>query len=130
MAHSEGEDITLALQDDDSDVELDHGPSSHSERKKSASQPTQTRRQRFWHDPGVRKNWKQIAASIALFVVGFFFLIAAVAVWATSGFSSALVFVVVGLLCFIPGAYQTYMIYKIVQGTRGYEFSSLPYFES
>eukprot|EP01136_Pigoraptor_vietnamica_P006087 Opistho-1_new@38589 len=128
MADDEDDVSLTRVVHEDSDVELDEGPSV--ERRRTTQPPPQQRRLRFWHDPAIRKNWRQIAASFALLLLGTAFLVTAVALWAEMGFSNAIVFLVVGSLCFIPGVYQSYMIFQVVQGVDGYAFSSLPYFET
>ena len=43
------------------------------------------------------------------------------------GFQS-FVFIMAGLLCFIPGAYHIAFVYLAVKGRRGYSFHQLPLF--
>ncbi len=41
-----------------------------------------------------------------------------------------IVFIIAGLICFIPGIYHIGYIYLAVKGKRGFEFSHLPIFNS
>ena len=40
------------------------------------------------------------------------------------------VFLIAGVICFVPGAYHIGYVYLAVKGKRGYEFHHLPLFNS
>lgn len=42
----------------------------------------------------------------------------------------AAVFVIAGIICFLPGAYHLVYIYLAVKGKRGFDFNHLPLFNS
>lgn len=79
--------------------------------------------------PKVRENWRMVLAAATLLVIG-------VGLLATGAISLAEpqsglqggVFLLAGLICFIPGAYHVVYIYLAAKGKRGYHFHNLPLF--
>ncbi len=40
------------------------------------------------------------------------------------------VFIIAGIICFVPGAYHIVYVYLAVKGKRGFEFNHLPLFNN
>ncbi|KAF0286685.1 Transmembrane protein 134 [Amphibalanus amphitrite] len=83
----------------------------------------------WWTHPKVRDNKKVVICAFVLMVVGLLLLVTGIVIAAVpiAGFQS-FVFVMAGLLCFIPGAYHIAFVYLAVKGRRGYSFHQLPLF--
>ena len=94
--------------------------------------PTQEKLKYWWLHPKIRTNWKLFSAALCLVLLGFALLIGGVAALAlpeTPGVQGA-VFLIAGVICFVPGAYHIGYIYLAVKGKRGFEFSHLPLFNN
>eukprot|EP00128_Syssomonas_multiformis_P005360 Colp12_sorted_trinity150504_noHs@13278 len=86
--------------------------------------------QGFWKHPRLRGHWKTVAAALTLLVLGFAFLIIAITLeFVPHDGPRAFVFAIIGVLVLIPGAYQSWFIYNVLKGTRGYTFSQIPSFD-
>jgi len=80
------------------------------------------------HEVVMAFPWKTASVAVALLVVGLVCLILGlVRVFSNSG--SYLIFLIIGSILIIPGAYQTYRIYHAWKGTPGFSFSQLSAFE-
>eukprot|EP01114_Cavostelium_apophysatum_P015385 TRINITY_DN4174_c0_g1_i1.p1 TRINITY_DN4174_c0_g1~~TRINITY_DN4174_c0_g1_i1.p1 ORF type:complete len:154 (-),score=21.40 TRINITY_DN4174_c0_g1_i1:44-505(-) len=64
--------------------------------------------------------------AIGLLLVGLIFLSAAIAMFVKAQATKAAALIVTGILCFLPGAYQTYVLYRIAKRSPGYQFSQVP----
>lgn len=86
----------------------------------------------WWRHPKIRQNWKVMTAAFCLCFIGtglFLGGIVAYALPTVSGFQGA-VFLIAGIICFVPGAYHIGYVYLAVKGKRGYEFHHLPLFNN
>jgi hypothetical protein len=83
----------------------------------------------FWKHPKVRENWRVFLTAFGLLVVGSALIVLGVlaSVFPEFGFQSY-VFLISGLLCFIPGAYHVVYVYCAVSGRKGYDLYRLPYY--
>ena len=82
----------------------------------------------FQH-PRVRRNWRMILAATSLLIVGLLLLSLGVyAIVEPDSNMQATVFIVAGLICFIPGAYHVIYVFLAARGFRGYHFHNLPLF--
>ncbi|XP_076042738.1 transmembrane protein 134 [Oratosquilla oratoria] len=82
----------------------------------------------FMH-PKVREKWRIVAGAFILLIMGIVLIttgivVEVVPVPSLSGF----VFLLAGLICFIPGAYHVVYIMLAVRGQQGYDFYNLPLF--
>ncbi|KAL1923933.1 uncharacterized protein VTP21DRAFT_6968 [Calcarisporiella thermophila] len=72
--------------------------------------------------------WRAIFLSVLLFVLGSIGIVISAllmtGIIATS--VSGVPFLILGLLCFIPGSYYTYIAYYAYYGYEGFDFSQLP----
>jgi len=83
----------------------------------------------WWKHPRVQENWKVVAAAFALVVIGLGLVTTGIAVLLIPlGGVQGLVFLISGVICFIPGAYHVVYIYLAVKGRKGYDFYHLPLF--
>ncbi|XP_050548883.1 transmembrane protein 134 [Daktulosphaira vitifoliae] len=83
----------------------------------------------WWHHPQVRENWRVVLTVILLLFIGIGLLSVAIAVVLIPITNyNALVFFIVGFICFIPGAYHVVYIYLAAKGCPGYSFYSLSLF--
>ncbi|XP_053655917.1 transmembrane protein 134 [Cherax quadricarinatus] len=85
---------------------------------------------RWWFlHPKVREKWRIVAGAFTLLIMGIILLITGVVVEAVPLESlSGPVFIIAGLICFIPGAYHVVYVLLAVWGKRGYDFYNLPLF--
>lgn len=79
--------------------------------------------------PKVRENWRMVLAATTLLFIGIGLLATGTLALAdpNSGLQGA-VFLLAGLICFVPGAYHVVYIYLAAKGKRGYHFHNLPLF--
>ncbi|XP_046445933.1 transmembrane protein 134-like isoform X2 [Daphnia pulex] len=83
----------------------------------------------WWKHPRVKENWKVVATAFALVIIGLGLLVTGITVLIIpSGGVQGLVFLIIGVICFIPGAYHIVYIYLAVKGRKGYNFYHLPLF--
>ncbi|KAK8379138.1 hypothetical protein O3P69_019168 [Scylla paramamosain] len=83
----------------------------------------------WFRHPKVREKWRVVAAAFVLLLVGLVLLIVGVTVEAVPLENiSGSVFIIAGLICFIPGAYHVVYVLLAVWGRRGYDFYNLPLF--
>ncbi|KAI9564525.1 hypothetical protein GHT06_008264 [Daphnia sinensis] len=83
----------------------------------------------WWKHPRVKENWKVVATAFALVIIGLGLLVTGITVLILpSGGVQGLVFLIIGVICFIPGAYHIVYIYLAVKGRKGYNFYHLPLF--
>lgn len=82
-----------------------------------------------FNHPKVRENWRMVLAAATLLIIGIGLLATAIATFIApqSGLQGT-VFLLAGLICFIPGAYHVVYIYLAAKGRRGYHFHNLPLF--
>ncbi|XP_031552492.1 transmembrane protein 134-like isoform X2 [Actinia tenebrosa] len=90
--------------------------------------------QLFWlRHPRVRENCKTVTAAFLLFLAGFVFLIAGIALASVQqdeeNNHKAIIFFVCAAICIIPGGYHIIYIYRATRGERGYNFESIPSFK-
>ncbi|KAG7177421.1 transmembrane protein 134-like isoform X1 [Homarus americanus] len=85
---------------------------------------------RWWFlHPKVREKWRIVAGAFTLLIMGIILLITGIVVEAVPLESlSGPVFIIAGLICFIPGAYHVVYVLLAVWGRRGYDFYNLPLF--
>lgn len=79
--------------------------------------------------PKVRENWRMVLAAVTLLIIGIGLLATGAMALADpdAGLQGA-VFLLAGLICFVPGAYHVVFIYMAARGRRGYSFHQLPLF--
>ncbi|XP_050699928.1 transmembrane protein 134-like [Eriocheir sinensis] len=83
----------------------------------------------WFRHPKVREKWRVVAAAFVLLLVGLVLLVVGIVVEAVPLESlSGSVFIIAGLICFIPGAYHVVYVLLAVWGRRGYDFYNLPLF--
>ncbi|XP_047484521.1 transmembrane protein 134-like [Penaeus chinensis] len=85
---------------------------------------------RWWFlHPKVREKWTLVAGAFTLLILGLTLLVTGVVVQVIpiEGVSG-IVFIITGLICFIPGAYHIVYVIFAVSGRRGYDFYNLPLF--
>mmetsp|Transcript_77166 Transcript_77166/g.195916 ORF Transcript_77166/g.195916 Transcript_77166/m.195916 type:complete len:106 (+) Transcript_77166:176-493(+) len=68
---------------------------------------------------------KDLALSLGLFFVGIMFLLAGASTFWHVSFSEAMPFTMLGSLCFIPGAYHTWIFYMIFKKVPGYSYDMI-----
>lgn len=79
--------------------------------------------------PKVRENWRMVLAATTLLFIGIGLLaVGALALTDPDGGLQGAVFLLTGLICFVPGAYHVVYIYLAAKGKRGYHFHNLPLF--
>ncbi|XP_071542483.1 transmembrane protein 134 isoform X1 [Panulirus ornatus] len=85
---------------------------------------------RWWFlHPKVREKWRIVAGAFFLLIMGIILLSTGIVVEAVPLESlSGPVFIIAGLICFIPGAYHVVYVILAVWGRRGYDFYNLPLF--
>ena len=77
----------------------------------------------------VERRKKTIFAAVALILSGVLLLvIGLILVLATAQFSAGVALIVIGCLCFIPGSYVSFILYKAFRGTPGYSVDGIPEF--
>ncbi|KAK9874157.1 hypothetical protein WA026_002513 [Henosepilachna vigintioctopunctata] len=82
-----------------------------------------------FNHPKVRENWRMVLAAATLLIIGIGLLATAIATFISPSSSlQGAVFLLAGLICFIPGAYHVVYIYLAAKGKRGYHFHNLPLF--
>lgn len=83
----------------------------------------------WWKHPRVKENWKVVVAAFALVIIGLGLFVTGITVLVIPlGGVQGLVFLITGIICFIPGAYHVVYIYLAVKGRKGYDFYHLPLF--
>ncbi|XP_065220344.1 transmembrane protein 134 [Planococcus citri] len=81
------------------------------------------------YHPKVKDNWKTVLAAVVLLIVGTgLLLIGLIFVISPDPNLQGIVFIIAGLICFIPGSYHVVYIYFAVIGKDGYDFYHLPLF--
>ena len=86
----------------------------------------------WWLHPKIKSNYKLVLAAVLLCLLGVVLMIGGIVVYSVPGLQGvqALVFVIAGVICFLPGAYHIVYIYLAVKGKRGFEFHHLPLFNN
>lgn len=86
----------------------------------------------WWLHPKVRANWKVVLAAATLLVLGLGLVIAGMVAYCIESLAGVqgAVFIIAGLICFIPGAYHLGYVYLAVKGKRGFDFNQLPLFNN
>jgi len=79
-----------------------------------------------WCPSGIKRYSKTIAAAVGLFTVGIIFLIVAIIDLGGGHATRGIAFLVVGILCGLPGGYQCYVLYKAYRRAPGFHFSQVP----
>ncbi|KAJ3359245.1 hypothetical protein GGF32_009538 [Allomyces javanicus] len=82
----------------------------------------------IWRHPLLARYRRTAAAALGLFVVGTVFLIL-MATTVTSDASRALVFGLIALFTFLPGAYVSLYMYRAIRGVDGYRLETIPSFD-
>lgn len=88
--------------------------------------------ERAQHCPGftpkvLEKKKRTIFVSIALIVSGIILLIVgAVLITKSDQFSAGVALVVIGALCFIPGAYTSFILVNVFRGNKGWHLNHIP----
>lgn len=82
-----------------------------------------------WRHPKVRENWRMVLAAVTLLIIGVGLLaIGAISMAEPNSGLQGSVFLLIGFICFVPGAYHVVYIYLAATGKRGYHFHNLPLF--
>ncbi|XP_026467983.1 transmembrane protein 134 isoform X2 [Ctenocephalides felis] len=83
----------------------------------------------WWQHPKIQENWKTVLSAVILLLVGIILLsLGIVAMLRPEDGLHWAVFLLAGLICFIPGAYHVVYIWLAASGKRGYDFHHLPLF--
>jgi len=84
----------------------------------------------WWRHPKVRQNWKVVAASIVLIILGSGLLLTGIIAYSHPELAGiqGFIFFIAGFICFLPGAYHVIYVYLAVKGKRGFDFHHLPLF--
>mmetsp|Transcript_84687 Transcript_84687/g.218292 ORF Transcript_84687/g.218292 Transcript_84687/m.218292 type:complete len:122 (+) Transcript_84687:36-401(+) len=80
------------------------------------------------HPPPLRGPpvpWKEVALSLTLFTVGLVFMLIGAWVFWTDSLSESLPFTLLGVLCYIPGVYHTFIFYMIWCKVPGYSYDMI-----
>ncbi|KAI8749135.1 transmembrane protein 134 [Biomphalaria glabrata] len=102
--------------------------SSHSGSQRSNYSETSFHQHASWiKHPKVRENWKIVAASAFLSLLGIALILTGlgIAVTPSRGYH-CLIFGIIGFLCVVPGGYHFVYIYCAAIGKPGYQFENLP----
>ncbi|CAG9767706.1 unnamed protein product [Ceutorhynchus assimilis] len=82
----------------------------------------------FTH-PKVRENWRMVLAATTLLIIGSGLLVTGTLTLSEpNSVLQGSVFLLAGLICFVPGAYHVVYICLAAKGKRGYHFHNLPLF--
>ncbi|CAL4090073.1 unnamed protein product [Meganyctiphanes norvegica] len=82
----------------------------------------------FMH-PKIKENWRIVGGAFILLFMGIGLIVMGVVVEALPiAEMNGWVFLISGLICFIPGAYHVVYVILAVKGRRGYDFYNLPLF--
>ena len=86
----------------------------------------------WWRHPKIRKNYKLVGAAFCLVFLGLGLILGGVVAYCIPSMAGVqgLVFLIAGVICFVPGAYHVGYIYLAVKGKRGFEFNHLPLFNN
>mmetsp|Transcript_50108 Transcript_50108/g.119249 ORF Transcript_50108/g.119249 Transcript_50108/m.119249 type:complete len:97 (-) Transcript_50108:168-458(-) len=68
---------------------------------------------------------KELILSVVLFIVGFVLLIAGVRTFIKRSLYDATPLTVLGMICFIPGAYHTFIFAMIFAGVPGFSYDMI-----
>jgi len=84
----------------------------------------------WWRHPKVKQNWKVVAASLLLILLGSGLLLTGIIAYSHPELAGiqGFVFFIAGFICFLPGAYHVGYVYLAVKGKRGFDFHHLPLF--
>lgn len=75
----------------------------------------------------LEKKRRTIFASFALVVAGVVLLVAgAVLTTQTTQFAAGVALIVIGALCFLPGAYTSFLLIQVFRGKRGFLIDHVP----
>eukprot|EP01116_Phalansterium_solitarium_P013522 TRINITY_DN30905_c0_g1_i1.p3 TRINITY_DN30905_c0_g1~~TRINITY_DN30905_c0_g1_i1.p3 ORF type:complete len:116 (-),score=10.79 TRINITY_DN30905_c0_g1_i1:322-669(-) len=87
---------------------------------------------RAWFEPGspIRKHLRTIIAALFLLAASLVFLILAIVSFTSDRSLSALVFVVLTIVCALPGGYSSFVLYKAWRQKPGYQFSEISFDDS
>jgi len=114
--------LPSSLDDDEDDFET-HGSPFGSDELLLHQAGSQT--SYIWH-----KYRKTIIAAVSLTFFGFAFAIAGfVSLAYPGGATRGLAFVVIGVLCAVPGGYQMFVIYQAWKRKPGYSLAQVPSFD-
>ncbi len=69
---------------------------------------------------------KEVALALFLFTCGILFILTGLNVFWTENFFDSVPFTMLGCICFIPGAYHTYICYHVWRGTEGFSWTMIP----
>eukprot|EP00042_Codosiga_hollandica_P019676 m.61490 g.61490 ORF g.61490 m.61490 type:complete len:128 (-) comp49460_c0_seq2:97-480(-) len=82
------------------------------------------------NDPRFVEYWRPVFVTLALILCGIGLLVGSLAAHLTSQPSEEVIaFLVMGIVCLIPGVYMFAYLIRAHLGHRGYNFDSLPQFE-
>jgi hypothetical protein len=86
----------------------------------------------WWRHPKIRKNYKLVGAAFCLVFLGLALILGGIVAYCIPAMAGVqgLVFLIAGIICFVPGAYHIGYIYMAVKGKRGFEFNHLPLFNN
>lgn len=82
-----------------------------------------------WTPKNIEKKRRTIFAAVALIVSGLILLIIGlILALSTAQFSAGVALIVIGCLCFVPGSYISFMLFKAFRGSTGYTLEGVPEF--
>jgi len=73
-----------------------------------------------------REHCRTIIAAVSLLLVGLIFMIVCAVEFGQKQPTKAAAFLIVGVLCSIPGGYQVWSLYHLWKRSSGYHFSQIP----
>ncbi|XP_022085739.1 transmembrane protein 134-like isoform X2 [Acanthaster planci] len=98
-------------------------------RKESEYDGPSTANAWWWQHPDVRRNWKAVLGSIVMLIVGILLIAAGIVFEVTrQEHVACAIFIIIGVLFFIPGLYHTGYIYFAAKGIRGFDMNKLSIF--
>mmetsp|Transcript_37035 Transcript_37035/g.104490 ORF Transcript_37035/g.104490 Transcript_37035/m.104490 type:complete len:98 (-) Transcript_37035:123-416(-) len=77
---------------------------------------------------GPQVPWREFVLSVSLFAIGITFLLCGANVFWRTSLSESLPFSVLGALCFIPGAYHTFIFYAVFMKIPGYSYDMITHY--
>ncbi|CEO95220.1 hypothetical protein PBRA_003986 [Plasmodiophora brassicae] len=72
---------------------------------------------------------KTAIAAAALFAIGIVFTLSGVFIFLNYGLYDSLPFFIIGGIGFIPGSYNSWILYQAYMGVKGYDYSQVPSYD-
>jgi len=84
----------------------------------------------WWKHPKIKQNLKMVIAATVLVVLGACLILTGIVIYCFPSLKElqGFIFLIAGIICFLPGGYHLIYIYLAVKGKRGFDFHHLPLF--